>query len=266
MKRLDGPYGMDGTVYSVSTKVLHVAHPIPAGAILAPTRRPASIQQQQQSADEKRRISSRFLLSSASNKAPAYDHFQNFCGEGVFTADGEDWRAKRAAVMYALFRMHHGGFEAKLEKLVDMAATRLIDNIVEEQGKSRSTYLNVVPILQQVTVCLVFRHITDTDLGEALASKAAEKDDGTEQGFLFSSYRESITRIRMIILAQSRSIWFLLPRFCYRLFSSMYREEEIAMDPIRVFSRLSCNNAKEGSSLATLRQNPIYKAKEAQGV
>jgi len=61
MERLNGPYGMYATVYGLNTKVIHVAHPIPAKAI----------------------------LQSCSLKAPGYDHFKNFCGEGFSQRTGK---------------------------------------------------------------------------------------------------------------------------------------------------------------------------------
>jgi hypothetical protein len=85
MQRLGGPYDMYGTVYGVATAVVHVAHPVPALAILL-----------SRSSGE---------LTSGACKAPAYDHFKNFCGDGVFTAEGNDWKVKRAAVLHALFRV-----------------------------------------------------------------------------------------------------------------------------------------------------------------
>jgi cytochrome P450 len=68
------------------------------------------------------------------------------------------------------------------------------------------------------------------------------------------TYLNSIIRIRMIILAQSRSIWFLLPRWCYRFFSSLYRDEEQTVIPIRHFASIACNRAKPGSPLARLKE------------
>ena len=58
----------------------------------------------------------------------------------------------------------------------------------------------------------------------------------------------------MIILAQSRSIWFVLPRWCYRLFSSLYKDEVKTVAPIRLFARSACENAQPGSPLAKLKE------------
>ena len=41
----------------------------------------------------------------------------------------------------------------------------------------------------------------------------------------------------MIILAQSRSFWFVLPRWCYRWFSSLYRDEE-TLEPVEYYFKV----------------------------
>jgi len=56
----------------------------------------------------------------------------------------------------------------------------------------------------------------------------------------------------MIIMANSRSIWFLLPRWCYRLFSSLYRDEETTLGPIREFAKMACEDAQPQSPLSRL--------------
>lgn len=47
-------------------------------------------------------------LCAQHTKRPGYDHFGGFFGRGVFTADGEEWRRKRATVAHALFRGGRG--------------------------------------------------------------------------------------------------------------------------------------------------------------
>ena len=104
MQRLHGPYQMYGTVYGVSTAVIHVAHPVPALALL---NQP----------------------SGGAVKAPAYNHFKNFCGDGVFTADGEDWRSKRAAVLHALLRCGSGSFYERVQGEAECAVAALTENL-----------------------------------------------------------------------------------------------------------------------------------------
>jgi cytochrome P450 len=297
MKRLQGPYEMYGTVYGLSTAVVHIAHPVPAAAVLTAVaaRSPDSSSKSSVSAvGPGRRSRSSKFNSSGATKAPAYNHFKNFCGEGVFTADGEDWREKRGAVMHALLRGSGGqGFENKVERETHQAANMIIQEIESQRESSPAgtkVQLNIVPLLQRATIGLIYRYITNgaIDTSEGLSSAATQRSEATAavaeendtistdasissidstlslqeksqpRPDLLSSYLLSITRIRMIILAQSRSIWFLLPRWWYRTFASMYREEEHTMGPIREFAGVACQNAEPGSPLAILRKNPLY--------
>jgi cytochrome P450 len=226
MKVLQGPYDMYGTVYGLSTAVVHVAHPTAALAILS---------------SAKPKTSSPWLESTGIVKAPAYNHFQNFCGQGVFTADGQDWKNKRAAVIHALFRTTSGNWETHLEQQVNRAAQQLVQTFQQNQPEPR----NIVPILQTSTISLIYRYITHTELPQ-------------KQSNLVSSYLESVIRIRLIILAQSRSLWFLLPRWIYRTCSALFRQEEETMIPIRDFATQACRVAQPGSPLDVLHQMPIY--------
>lgn len=230
MKALNGPYDMYGTVYGLSTAVVHVAHPTAALAILSPT--------------PGKQKKSPWLESTGIVKAPAYNHFQNFCGQGVFTADGQDWKNKRAAVIHALFRTQEGNWEAHLEREVNRSARELIQSL----RKSGHGALNVVPILQKSTIGLIYRYITHAELQ-------------TQSFGLLSSYLESVIRIRLIILAQSRSLWFLLPRWLYKKFSSLFQQEEETMVSIREFAAKACLDARPGSPLDSLKQIPLYQNK-----
>jgi cytochrome P450 len=301
MQRLQGPYQMYGTVYGLSTAVVHIAHPVPAAAVLTAVTSRSSIESPDSSSKSSvsaagpgQRSRSSKSNSSGATKAPAYNHFKNFCGEGVFTADGEDWREKRSAVMHALLRGSGGqGFEHKVERETHQAANMILQEIESQRETSPTgtkVQLNIVPLLQRATIGLIYRYITngaiETSEGFSsgatqrvdVATVATEEDDtiSTDESLssidstpslqeksqprpdLLSSYLLSITRIRMIILAQSRSIWFLLPRWWYHTFASMYREEEHTMGPIREFAQVACQNAQPGSPLAILRKNPIY--------
>jgi cytochrome P450 len=317
MERLNGPFGMYGTVYGVSTAVVHVAHPVPTRAIFSATAVGSSSSQNvptvsSSSPSQTQRRSSLIHVSNGASKAPAYDHFKNFCGEGVFTADGEDWKAKRASVMHCLVRGTATSEGAqRLEREANRAADTFIGQVEQlrleqqKQQQQQPTFgkcsansttaptCNVVPLLQRATIGLIYRYIThhEPDWGLEAKSSSPLKDndddgqsmetsslsDGSlssqeqEGGYadsatvrpevegtytttaLLDAYLQSVTRIRMIILAQSRSIWFLVPRWFYRFFSSMYRDEERTVGPIRTFARQACENAAPGSPLALLR-------------
>ena len=309
MERLNGPFGMYGTVYGVSIPVVNVAHPVPARAILSATAPPSLSK-----SCGNRRLSNATQLSNGASKQPAYNHFKNFCGDGVFTADGDDWKAKRASIMHCLVKglSTLEGLE-RLETEANRAADAFIAQVEELNHQDRSTHeaINVVPLLQRSTIGLIYRYIThhepdwglDTS-GSSLedSSVSSDEDDVSNASpsynnksketlvksqetasksnseepttihrsttkylttSLLETYLESVTRIRMIIQAQSRSIWFFLPRWCYRYFSSMYHYEEFTVAPIREFAKLACQNAAPGSPLDLLKQRESHN-KEAK--
>mmetsp|Transcript_28911 Transcript_28911/g.52861 ORF Transcript_28911/g.52861 Transcript_28911/m.52861 type:complete len:560 (-) Transcript_28911:88-1767(-) len=259
MERLDGPYGMYATVYGIQTKVIHVAHPVPARAILTgvggidigaimgdyttsgirtggggygnntsflsywkdavlqilhrttdnndhrhqTTNDPSQKKIQQQKEQRRqllRRKSSSLRMLTGSTKYPAYDHFKNFSGEGVFTANGSDWKAKRASVIHCLLRSGrsggsgsggsssigngsnngnngnngNGNGDDNTDRSLEMEANRAADSFEREvsavtRGNAKSDdgmerksppVMNVVPMLQRSTIALVYRLIT----------------------------------------------------------------------------------------------------------
>jgi len=307
MERLGGPYGLYATVYGVSTKIVHVAHPIPAKAILM-----GNPMSKSKIAGKKASIAD----SLGAVKSPAYDHFKNFSGDGVFTADGNIWKTKRASVLHCLLKgctKDDSPESQRLEREANLAADSFILSATAISSRSVSGFreVNVVPLLQRATIGLIYRFITHHDVDIECENKRCfregndsiinveenycdETDDTQSCGSANSSaskselttstertdndyhtqqsrrkesrgenginpfeelsrYLEAITNIRMIILAQSRSIWFLLPRWMYQTFSSMFREEEKQMVMIRKFARAACDNAKLGSPLQMLR-------------
>jgi cytochrome P450 len=287
MQRLQGPYGMYGTVYGLSTPVVHVAHPVPAKAILngiAPIT--STCESSSHRTSQRRRSSIPVVHATGASKAPAYNHFKNFCGDGVFTADGDDWKAKRTAVMHTLLKGPE--LSLRLEKEANHAADTFmqqIQTLQTSQKDDESSVLvpNVVPLLQRATVGLIYRYITHSDPewetpravirisgsdsdGEgtdaesvSVASSSVDEEPAgkVESESLLVAYLKSIVRIRMIILAQSRSIWFVLPRWCYRCFSSLYRDEEATLVPIREFARRACDHARP--------QSPLHKLSTSEG-
>jgi cytochrome P450 len=219
MYRLEGPYGCYATVYGISTPVIHIAHPIPARAILQDASSSPS--------SSTTRSKSSIACSTGAAKSPAYNHFHNFSGNGVFSSDGDEWRSKRASVLHCLM-MRPGN---RIEIEAQNAANKLVKKLLSTTEK----IIDVVPILQQSTLSLIYRYLTGTD-------------PDTE----VDKYLIAVAHIRMILLAQSRSIWFLLPRWCYECFSLMYRQEEDAMMPIRSLAESALANAHLDSPLGQL--------------
>lgn len=62
-------------------------------------------------------------------KRPGYDHFSGFFGRGVFTADGDDWRAKRASVAHAMFRRNGSRLGRDLALLANEEADALLGEV-----------------------------------------------------------------------------------------------------------------------------------------
>ena len=302
MKQHGGPYGMFGTVYGITTPVIHVAHPIPAKAVLTgKTIRNTK--------GTTRRTSVSVEFSSATSKAPAYNHFKNFSGEGVFTADGEDWKAKRTAIMHCLVKgtaSSTSEMSKRLEDEANRAASAFCgqieilqqNNLAVDCDQCGIATTNVVPVLQRSTIGLIYRYLTHSDplwlLPANMVSNSKNESDrediaiGNTEGevsesvsvsssldgsdfsgpdntvcsqasspSMLNTYLSSILRIRMIILAKSRSLWYLLPEWVYRLFSSLYRDEEATLGPIHDFAKMACDDA--------LPQSPLSKLKESDG-
>lgn len=300
MKQHGGPYGMFGTVYGITTPVIHVAHPIPAKAILT-GRRIGNVK------GGPRRPSVSVANSTATSKSPAYNHFKNFTGEGVFTADGEDWKAKRTAIIHCLIKGTTSSTSEISERLQNEAnraastfcyqiqALQQNDSKVDNHRCCVAT-ANIVPLLQRSTIGLIYRYITHSDPkwllpanmvcdtfdgrdredldddSEGTASESSamtsSPDESTDDlpgvdddvfsisspTSMLNTYLSSILRIRMIIIANSRSMWFLMPQWCYRLFSTLHRDEEKTLGPIRDFARMACKDA--------LPQSPLFKLSE----
>ena len=252
MIQLQGPLGMYGTVYGIRTAVVHVAHPVVAKAV---------------------------LQDSSTSKRPAYNHFTNFCGRGVFTSEGDDWKTKRVAVLHALLRSQHEvSWEDRVLEQAHVAATELIEAISVHQKNNRA--FNVVPLIQQATIGLIFRYITHQDIPKHARSNERKSEPSTKNNgdtkaspmvettssstapsslSLLHRYLQSVTDIRMIVLAQSRSVWFLLPRWCYAMFASLYQQEETTLVAIRSFAHLAVAVAHDGSPLMKLKQGTSHR-------
>jgi len=329
MERLNGPYGMYATLYGLSTKVVHVAHPVPARLILmgntcsrkSRTMANTSVKKTFMVSSKNR---TKHSFSPGALKSPAYDHFKNFSGDGVFTSDGLTWKMKRASVLHCLLKgcTRDGSTESqRLELEANRAADSFLLNAFEmsydgKGGKSRGNdqqenrAVNIVPLLQKSTVGLIYRLITHHNVSfhnnnleqpQSLfkfvsddVSTSSETDESCDElsqdnlpsltmnkhkskntkeyknilslADLVTRYLDAVTNIRMIILAQSRSIWFLLPRWTYRLLSPIFREEERIMITIREFARMACKNAQPSSPLHSLRFRASHNSKSAEKV
>eukprot|EP00536_Pseudo-nitzschia_multiseries_P003664 jgi/Psemu1/186281/e_gw1.57.137.1 len=149
---------------------------------------------------------------------------------------------------------------------------------------------NIIPVLQRSTIGFIYRYITNADppwllpinmvrdtehaddsttMSTENGSLASSTDDTTtsasgtdDEHFCLSSsssllnkYLSATMKIRMIVLANSRSLWYLLPRWCYRSFSSLYRDEKRTLGAIHEFARKTCEDAQPHSPLWRIRES-----------
>ncbi|CAM9237029.1 unnamed protein product, partial [Ectocarpus sp. 12 AP-2014] len=196
MEVLEGPHGMYGTVFGTQA-VVHVADPEAAALVLSQA--------------------SCFL---GHTKRPGYDHFGSFFGRGVFTADGEEWRKKRATVAHALFRGGAvtassdgvagtrgvvsgdvgggrgatGGSGKALAVLANEEADSLLREVEALREEGGELEVEVVRLLQRHTLNLVHRFLCG---GEDVCASP-------ERNRLLPRYLDAVTDMRMVILARSR--------------------------------------------------------------
>eukprot|EP00903_Cladosiphon_okamuranus_P014695 g13621.t1 len=230
MELLKGPHGMYGTVFGTQA-VLHVADPEAAALVL-----------------------------SQHTKRPGYDHFGGFFGRGVFTADGEEWRRKRATVAHALFRVssapaasapspsgnaragrasNGGGGGKGLAVLANEVADSLlreVDALRAGEGGGELE-VDIVRLLQRHTLNLIHRFLCG---GEDVSASL-------EKQRLLPRYLDAVTDMRMVILARSRSLWMFAWGWVYRAFSPFYAKEMQNMGPIREFAELVLDTAARAS-------------------
>eukprot|EP00854_Cymbomonas_tetramitiformis_P013134 gene13134-15506_t len=193
MKRLGGPYDVYGTLYG-ATPVLHIAHPALSRAVLESKR-----------------------------KSPGYDHFKDFCGTGVFTADGVEWKEKRAAVMQTVFN------HARLGAVQDLAlseASRLLLQADAVAQSSPDGSLNFLQLTQRMTLSFIYRFLT----GKSWESHS-------------SVYLQAVVEVRLVVLAYSRSMW-ALSRTAYRWLSALWRREKAALRTIHSFAAAAVQDAR----------------------
>mmetsp|Transcript_6161 Transcript_6161/g.8019 ORF Transcript_6161/g.8019 Transcript_6161/m.8019 type:complete len:503 (+) Transcript_6161:200-1708(+) len=175
------------------------------------------------------------LVLQSTLKEPAYDHFKGFCGEGVFTADGPAWKSKRASVLHSLFR------KTDLAQVAPLA-NQVMDDLLS--ALTEGDTVDFVSTIQHQTLSLIYQFLTGNELDqEALKQR--------------TYYLKAVSTIRMVILAFSRSLW-MFSRTLYYICSSLGREEQKAMCPIRKFAQHAINNSSSNAPLKKLSQRPSH--------
>eukprot|EP01084_Bolivina_argentea_P128644 227358_1 len=204
MEKMGGPLEMYGTVYGASALV-HVGDPTAAKAVL-----------------------------QSATKSPGYHHFKSFCGNGVFTADGREWEAKRRSIVHAMLRRERmNEWPQLVNEVADDLETEIIlhttsSDYVNEEG------VKALPLLQRTSLNLIHQFLVGED-----AIKSPELAQ------LVDPYIRAVMEIRLVILAKSRSIWFFLSDWLYRNFSLLYKRHEVCMNVIRLFSWLALSTTDQ---------------------
>ena len=197
MKRLNGPFGIYGTVY-FSQKVVHVADRTVAMALLgmSPSQSSPSFS------------SSSFPTTSptpitGTAKNPAYAHFLSLFGRGTFTSEGSEWKKKRQSVIHSLCR---GEMMSKLDEIV-LSVWDGFASGIDNSNSNINNEINILPHLQRATIGVIYNYLTHNELNSTKNCSEAT----------ISNYLKSIITIRLTILANSREPykWFFLkvPKF-----------------------------------------------------
>lgn len=184
----------------------------------------------------------RDALRNAAAKAPLYHAFEAFSGTGIFTAEGDDWDAKRSEVLRAF---HAAGLAPLRDRAVEESAS-VVDELMEEvvRGGGEMETL-ALPVLQRLALRVTFAYLTGNSLAEACASVGRTRED------VEAEYLEASTTLRHLIPARARSIW-IFSDFLYGL-TPVGRLEARKIRTTREVSVLALKTAKDDSPLGMLR-------------
>ncbi len=203
MEEMGGPLEMYGTVYGPSA-VVHIGDPVAAKAVL-----------------------------QSSTKGPGYHHFKSFCGNGVFTADGREWEAKRRCLKHALLRRERMNEWPRLvNKVADDLEAEILQTSLSDGDEV--TEVKALPLLQRSTLNLIHQYLVGDDIMKS-----------SKLGHLVDPYIRAVMDIRLVILAKSRSAWFFLSDWLYEHFSLLHKRHEASMKVIRLFSWLALSTTEQ---------------------
>ncbi len=211
MEKMGGPLEMYGTVYG-STALVHVGDPAAAKAVL-----------------------------QSSTKSPGYHHFKSFCGNGVFTADGREWEAKRRTINHAILsRERMNEWPRLVNDMADDLEAEISLHITSPDDDNEEG-VEALPLLQRRTLNLTHQFLAGDD---AIKSPTLAQ--------LVDPYIRAVMEIRMVILAKSRSVWFLLSDWLYTNFSLLHKRHEVSMEVIRLFSWLALSKTDQYQNVEEL--------------
>ena len=219
-------------------------------------------------------------------KSPLYRAFEAFAGVGIFTAEGDDWAAKRSEVLGAFATAGleplaaastraAAGLTAEIDAQLAAAtrgkeATRegsTVDDAEKGEGGGRGgggrwgdgngLEVDMLPRLQRATLRATFEYLAGVDLPTAAAADGGDASRPRRPaGVWEDEYLAAATDLRALIPARARSVW-MLSDWAYAL-SPVGRLERARIREARRLPELALRAAVPGSPLDHLRRGPAH--------
>ena len=219
-------------------------------------------------------------------KSPLYRAFEAFAGVGIFTAEGDDWAAKRSEVLGAFATAGleplaaastraAAGLTAEIDAQLAAAtrgkeATRegsTVDDAEKGEGGGRGgggrwgdgngLEVDMLPRLQRATLRATFEYLAGVDLPTAAAADGGDASTPRRPaGVWEDEYLAAATDLRALIPARARSVW-MLSDWAYAL-SPVGRLERARIREARRLPELALRAAVPGSPLDHLRRGPAH--------
>ena len=154
----------------------------------------------------------RVALNQQPVKSPLYRAFESFAGVGIFTAEGEDWAAKRSEVLGAFAS---AGLEplaaaskrsaSKLTAEIDaqLAAEKDVEKGATGRADGDGVEVDMLPRLQRATLRATFEYLAGVDLETAASVDRRSVSEWEDE------YLTAATDLRHLIPARARSVWML---------------------------------------------------------
>ena len=218
-------------------------------------------------------------------KSPLYRAFEAFAGVGIFTAEGDDWAAKRSEVLGAFATAGleplaaastraAAGLTAEIDAQL-VAATRgkeatregsTVDDAEKGEGgrggggrggDGNGLEVDMLPRLQRATLRATFEYLAGVDLPTAAAADGGDASRPRRPaGVWEDEYLAAATDLRALIPARARSVW-MFSDWAYAL-SPVGRLERARIREARRLPELALRAAVPGSPLDHLRRGPAH--------
>ena len=235
------------------------------------------------------------VLKNQPRKAPLYDAFRRFAGDGIFTAEGDEWSTRRAEVLEAFAAAGLEPLAAASKKVAVRLAKEIDDTLLERSnadsasttrgGDASNVVVDMLPALQRATLRATFEYLTGCTVAEAAAESAAssiypeyasdaraggaaktagyvdaklgEVQTKIDPEALEDEYLRAATTLRHVIPARARSVW-MLSDLCYYAFSAVGRSEKESIRKARRLPTLGLRAAKPGSPFFSLARGEAH--------